>query len=388
MYKLNSLKVSNFRSFAKEQKIEFNTDITAVYGANASGKSNISRSLNFMFWFMSNSSSANISKIPFEPFLLRKDNTSPTSLEIEFSSDKTTLRYGFSFKSDKIISEELVDLSSQKEKIIFSRTGQKINNIKTAKKLKFTNSLLEKTRQTTLLITKAREDNNQYANIVFDFIDKIGVFSSNNPSLRQSSIKILNERPELKDKVLKFLRSADLWIRDFTINEIDTPDEIIKSLPIVDELKEGFKKSTLIKTKHSVRGEKNEIVDYINFSLDDEESTGTRIIFDLAPLIVASVEDGTPLYIDEFGIHLHPDICSYILKYFKDKSQSQLIINTHDTSLMNALSREEIILVEKNQAEESLISRLSDYSPRKDAPIEKHYRKGLYGARPFLKGIK
>ena len=53
MYKLNSLKVSNFRSFAKEQKIEFNTDITAVYGANASGKSNISRSLNFMFWFMS-----------------------------------------------------------------------------------------------------------------------------------------------------------------------------------------------------------------------------------------------------------------------------------------------------------------------------------------------
>ena len=137
-----------------------------------------------------------------------------------------------------------------------------------------------------------------------------------------------------------------------------------------------------------MRGEKNEIVDYINFSLDDEESTGTRIIFDLAPLIVASVEDGTPLYIDEFGIYLHPDICSYILKYFKDKSQSQLIINTHDTSLMNALSREEIILVEKNQAEESLISRLSDYSPRKDTPIEKHYRKGLYGARPFLKGIK
>ena len=55
---------------------------------------------------------------------------------------------------------------------------------------------------------------------------------------------------------------------------------------------------------------------------------------------------------------------------------------------MNNMSREEIVFIEKNQAEESLISRLSDYSPRKEAPIEKHYRSGLYGARPFLKEIK
>lgn len=106
-----------------------------------------------------------------------------------------------------------------------------------------------------------------------------------------------------------------------------------------------------------MRGEKNEIVDYVYFYLDNQESVGTRIVFDLAPLIVASVEDKTPLYIDEFGIHLHPDICRYILKYFKDNSQSQLIINTHDTSLMRELSREEVVFVEKNQAEESLISR-------------------------------
>ena len=387
MYKLNSIKVSNFRSFAKEQQIEFNTNTTAIYGANASGKSNISRSLSFMFHWIKNSSAANFSKIPFEPFLLRKDNINPTSLEIEFLSDNKTLRYGFSFKSDRIISEKLVDLSSQKEKIIFNRIEQKIENSSTAKKHGFTKSLLEKTRQTTLLITKAREDNNPYANIVFDFIDRMGVFSPNNPELREASLNILNERPELKEKVLEFLKSADLWIRDFTIDEIDTPDEIIKNLPLIDELKNQFRKSTLITTKHSVRGDKNEIVDYIQFSLDNQESTGTRIIFDLAPLIVASVEDGSPLYIDEFGIHLHPDICNYILKYFKN-NQSQLIINTHDTSLMNNMSREEIVFIEKNQAEESLISRLSDYSPRKEAPIEKHYRGGLYGARPFLREIK
>lgn len=387
MYKLNSIKVSNFRSFAKEQQIEFNTNTIAIYGANASGKSNISRSLSFMFHWIKNSSAANFSKIPFEPFLLRKDNISPTSLEIEFLSNNKTLRYGFSFKSDKIISEKLVDLSSQKEKIIFNRIEQKIENSSTAKKHGFTKSLLEKTRQTTLLITKAREDNNPYANIVFDFIDRMGVFSPNNPELREASLNILNERPELKEKVLEFLKSADLWIRDFTIDEIDTPDEIIKNLPLIDELKNQFRKSTLITTKHSVRGDKNEIVDYIQFSLDNQESTGTRIIFDLAPLIVASVEDGSPLYIDEFGIHLHPDICNYILKYFKN-NQSQLIINTHDTSLMNNMSREEIVFIEKNQAEESLISRLSDYSPRKEAPIEKHYRGGLYGARPFLREIK
>ena len=298
MYRINSFKVCNFRSFAKEQQIEFNTNITAVYGANASGKSNIASSLGFLAGFICNSAEANIFKIPFEPFLLRKDNDNPTSMEIEFLSNDKKLRYGFSFKSDRIISEKLVDLSTQKEKIIFSRIEQKIENDSTAKKYGFTKSLLEKTRLTTLLITKAREDNNLYANYIFDFIEKMGVFSPNNPELRRASLKILKERPKLKEKVLNFLKSADLWIRDFTIDEIDTPDEIIKNLPIVDEFKDSFKKSTLITTRHSVRGEENEIVDYIDFSLDAQESTGTRIIFDLAPLIVASVEDGSPLYID------------------------------------------------------------------------------------------
>lgn len=387
MYKINSFKVCNFRSFAKEQQIEFNTNITAVYGANASGKSNIASSLGFLAWFICNSAEANIFKIPFEPFLLRKDNDNPTSMEIEFLSNDKKLRYGFSFKSDRIISEKLVDLSTQKEKIIFSRIEQKIENDSTAKKYGFTKSLLDKTRLTTLLITKAREDNNLYANYIFDFVNNIGVFSCNNPELRKTSVNILRERPELKEKVLNFLKNADFWIRDFSIDEIDIPDEVIKNLPLIDEFKKKFKTSTSIKTKHSVRGEKNKIVDYVYFYLDNQESVGTRIVFDLAPLIVASVEDKTPLYIDEFGIHLHPDICRYILKYFKDNSQSQLIINTHDTSLMRELSREEVVFVEKNQAEESLISRLSDYSPRKDAPIEKHYRKGLYGARPFLRGV-
>lgn len=388
MYKLNSLKVSNFRSFAKEQQIKFDKNVIAIYGPNASGKSNIAKSLTFLYWFVSRSAGADISKIPFEPFLLKKDNNNPTLMEIEFLSNGKNLRYGFSFKSDEIVSEKLVDLSRQKEKIIFNRVGQNIKNASTAKKYGFTRSLLEKTRPTTLLITKAREDNNLYANNVFDFINNMRIFACNNPELRQTSVHILNDRPELKEKVLKFLRSADLWIRDFTIDEIDTPDEIVKNLPVIDEFKEKFKKSTLITTQHSIRGDKNEIVGYAQLSLDTQESTGTRIIFDLAPLIIESIEDGTPLYIDEFGIHLHPDICRYILKYFKDNGKSQLILNTHDTSLMNELSREDIIFIEKNQAEESIVSRLSEFSPRKNAPLEKHYRKGIYGARPFLREDK
>ena len=389
MYRLISFKIANFRSFFREQKLDFKrSNIAAIYGPNASGKSNTAHALDFAKWFIINSARAEIVKIPFEPFLLRLANDSPSAIEFEFLSNGKTFRYGFTFNSDEIISEKLIDLTSQKEKVVFCRSYQTIENLATAKKFGFTENLLNKTRRTTLLITKAREDNNSYANAVFDFLAHFNVITCGKSSLRQISVDLLNRNPGMKQKILKFLRSADFWIRDIKIDEVDTPDEVINNLPFTDDFKKSLQKSVSITTTHSVRDEDEKIVDNADFSLDRQESAGTQVIFDLAALIIYSLEQKSSLYIDEFGLHLHSDICHFILQQFQGDANSQLILNTHDNSLMNYLAREEIIFVDKNQSEESLVTPLVDLSPRANDPFEKHYRKGLYGAKPILRGSK
>ena len=366
MYRLNSCKITNFRSFLSEQKLDFNkSNITAIYGSNASGKSNTARALDFTKWFIFNSAKAEIVKIPFEPFLLRKNNKMPSTIEIEFRSNDRVFRYVFSFNADEIVGETLVELTSQKEKVVFSRSYQNIGNIATAKKFGFTENLMNETRKTTLLITKAREDNNSYANAVFDFLSHFNVITCGTPELRQISVDLLNHNANMKNKVLSFLRSADFWIRDLRVDETD-----------------------IVTTMHSVRDSSAKIVDSAELSLDGQESAGTRIIFDLSALIIYSLEQKSSLYIDEFGLHLHPDICYFILRQFRNSPDAQLILNTHDDSLMNYLMREDIVFVDKNQAEESFITPLTSLSPRANDPFEKHYRKGLYGARPIIKEPK
>ena len=394
MNKLLHLKIANFRSFFSEQVLFFdnkiNTNITALYGPNAGGKSNTARALLFIKWFLQNSTNARILKIPFEPFLLRADNTLPTGFGIEFITGNRKFQYNFEFNSDEVMSEELKELTTQKEKIIFRRHRQQITNVATAKKFGFTDNLMKKTLKTGLLITKAREDNNEYANAVFEFMANFNVITSGTPELRNISIGLLKTDPTIKSKVLGFLRNADFWIRDLVVDDIDTPGEVINNLPFNEEIKSYMRKqkSVSITTQHSVRDDDKKIVGQIQLSIDGQESAGTNVIFDLSALIIHSVEKGAPLYIDEFGLHLHSDICKYILDKFRDNKNAQLILNTHDISLMSELNREEIVFVDKNQAEESVITPLMDLSPRKDESLEKRYKQGLYGAKPFIRETK
>ena len=95
MYKLSSFKIANFRSFFNEQKLDLKkTNITAIYGSNASDKSNTAHALNFAKWFIFNSAKAEIVKIPFEPFLLRTDNNLPSTIEIELLTRSEERRVG------------------------------------------------------------------------------------------------------------------------------------------------------------------------------------------------------------------------------------------------------------------------------------------------------
>jgi len=291
-YQLRYFAVENFRSIKSEQKIIFNNNrVVAIYGANASGKTNLARSLKFVRWFVANSANADISAIPYEPFKLNVDTrTKPSLFTIEFGNGSEAFKYTFSVDASSIVFEELVDLSSNRPKIIFTRQNDDLNT--SASKYGFGKQLFGLTRKSTLLITKAYENNNEYARKVFAMIQSFRVLTVGDGGLKGWGSKVIRDNPQSKQRVLEYLKRADLWIRDFDIEDRDFPDDLINALPFKEEEKNKLRaeRFTSIKTKHAVRDDDGNIIGYEMFDMGDEESAGTNNFFDMImPIIEALI---------------------------------------------------------------------------------------------------
>lgn len=398
---LLKFKLKNYRSFYDEQVIAFcegdiARPVTAIYGPNASGKSNIMKALAFMRWFIINSTAANILEIPVEPFMLKEGFLErPSEFEVEFKNDGRHFIYGYAATRKEVSYEYLREYASSTKKsltTIFERENGKLNP--SAIKFNFGKKLNESTRSTSLLITKARENNNEYANAVFGWLDSINVLYGDPDETTSWSVSQMRGNSELTKDVLDLMKQADLWIRGFSIEDVDIPSELIHQLPFSDEIKRNIlsssEKPSSIKTIHALRDVNQKIIGEQVFDMVANESNGTQRIFSLAAPIIDTLQNGKILFIDEFGTYLHPDMCNFLVALFKsdrNKFNAQLIVNTHDTSLMSEdgpLNRADVLFVEKNQVEETIISALSGKSARIDDKFEKRYRQGLYGAKPQI----
>lgn len=399
---LLSFEVTNFRSIYDTQCLDLHENrntartMTAIYGQNASGKTNISKALRFMKWFVINSVNANIIQTPHDPFLLRDHSAKEDStFKVEIMSHGRHLRYEFSLNKKGVTREVLAEYpeDSAKAKILFRRTPNGLNP--TAARYGFGKKLFENTLKGALLLTKARENNNEHANAVFEwFAGSLNVLTGELKETEEWSLENIKFNPEMKDGVLKLLKKADFWIQDFDIKEVDIPDEVFNQLPFTDDVRSTIpRRTTTVKTKHTVRNKNHDVVGEQIFDMAGQESTGTQQFFNLAAPILHTIANGMTLYIDEFGTYLHPDICQFIVELFNspelNRSGAQLIVNTHDASLMSKeaklLRREDIVIVEKNYMEETLITPLVDKSVREGESFEKRYREGLYGGKPQIK---
>ena len=124
-YTIESFSVANFRSIDSMQIIKFN-EVTALYGANASGKSNLWQALNIMVLLIRQSTRADLSSLPYFPYVLRQGNQgNPTVMELVFTDrdNQQTYKYSFSYNNDSIIDERLLDVSRSMNNplTIFSR---------------------------------------------------------------------------------------------------------------------------------------------------------------------------------------------------------------------------------------------------------------------------
>lgn len=399
MIELTSLSIENFRSFNEPQTIEFaeasKRKITMLYGSNAAGKSNVVKALKTALNCIAHSSSANW-RLPYEPFLLNSvSSESPSCFKLAFRYDNRSITYSFSFDGQRIVEEKLQEQStnSEKQKTIFARDNNgRLNS--TAAKFKFGKRLAQKTRADTLLITKAREDNNEYANIVFSLLESISIVDDDFADAPWDSrfVEMLRDDEELRSKTVNLLNKCDFAIRDIAIRRAPLPEGLLDSLPI--EIPPSLKSEMMergvieFKTIHAVRDGEGTVVGYRDFDFGSMESMGTRKFFEVAVPIIDALDNGKTLFIDEFSSYIHPNLAGTIVSMFKEQAENmkpaKLVVITHNTAMMDSLDRDEVILMEKTLGEESRAFSLKDAGARKNDAFEKRYRAGYYGGVPQI----
>ena len=394
MAELLSFKIANYRSFYAEQELSFEEDgsqrkVTAIFGPNSGGKSNTAKAMAVFRSCIQNSASANW-VLPYDPFLLRDTSVGePTVFAARFRSGDYEYSYAFAYNSTRVVSESLSfkKTSTGKQTLVFTRSedGSLSNS---AVKFGFGKKLVSKTRQETLLITKGREDNNEYSNAVFDLVDSLGVIVGD-VDLHPTLVQMLKENPVLKDRVLALLRKCDFAIRDIVVEDAVIPDGVLDQLPLDETTKRalasGMARASVFSTVHFVRDSESTVVNRANLDFVSAESMGTRKFFEMAVPMLDALSRGMTIYIDEFGSYIHPTLLNVLIDLFRsdDAGGACLIINTQNSAVMDAgLNRGDIVFVEKNLAEESRISTLEHRGVRSNEAFEKRYRSGLYGAVP------
>ena len=356
----------------------------AIYGANASGKSNLFKILTLVVLMLRSSNSVDINaKLPLIPFKLDKGSVNkPSEFEIKFILDETRYVYGFIADKDKIYDEYLYYYPNGRETKIFDRTN--INEYSyTQKDEKILREIETKNAQNKFFLATATNWNFDKTKAAYNFLTN-GIGTCNNLEiLKNMAYKMYETNPDyLKDFAIDFLQKADFNIEDYQISQIDVPGEFLTAIPefITKTLPDKPKAyQVLFKHKNSD-----------NYLSIDEESLGTQMIFAFIPFLADSLKNKKVLIIDELDKSLHPFLVQYIVEIFNDaeinKNGSQLIFNTHDTNLLNILRRDQIWFTEKNsETGESDLYSLSDFSVRKQENVEKGYMLGRYGAVPFIK---
>ncbi|MDK2899241.1 MAG: uncharacterized protein PWQ10_428 [Patescibacteria group bacterium] len=389
--KLVSFSINNFRSFLSEQSVGFDIDDTNVdifVGPNNSGKSNILQAMAVFKSFVQSSTSFQSPRELFTPFAFNEEaENMPTTLSAEMQLDKFIYSYSFSVQNSKVIAEVLkrCRLNSNSKKsytTLFSRLSMDKNRYEG---YGFDSKILKATREDSLVLTKAFENNNKYALDVFHWL---GHFLFVSGSLEQNSTaKRISEDDGFKTKVLDLLRRADLSIQDLSSTKINMPDDIFDQLPVYKSVKSKLDRTAWdVRTTHMVYDSSGKVVKTRAMPIGTE-SMGTRRIFELASPILDSLDKGNILYIDEFETHLHPRECEFLVELFTSKENSnnaQLILNTHNAQLLDRVGRDSIHLVGKNSREETILGRISKDIRTNDTLLEKKYTKGVFGAVPNI----
>jgi AAA15 family ATPase/GTPase len=364
-----------------------------VYGANASGKSNLIKALQYMRGVVLESAALQPGQTfdRLQPFKLDATSGSlPTQFELTFILDGVRYQYGFAMNAQRIVSEQLLVYKAFKPQRWFERhfdaeTGKDVYEFGPG--LKGAKNLWEgATRPNALFLSVAVQLNSDALRPVFDwFAHRLVIFNEQSPLSPHFSVQMLKQEAQ-RHAICEFLRAADTSIADI---EVATKQAMVHNLHF--DLATGKREETAseqavdeVKFHHVTEHGK------AVFDLTDE-SSGTRNLLFLTGPILDILGKGLTLVIDELDTSLHTLLVQALVRLFHrpevNTGGAQIVFTTHDTSLLDAYGlfrRDQVWFVEKRPDQSSSLYPLLDFSPRKNEALERGYLQGRYGALPFL----
>jgi uncharacterized protein len=357
--------------------------VMAIFGANASGKSNVLHALDYLFRLIKGKGyergQSHFFQTSHPPFALDEaSRLAPTKFDLQIIQDGYIYHYHLAIFGSKVHRERL-DYSpstTKRPRQLFLREWSDQHSIYKWKNgdtfsgphLQLENSLFED----ELFINLISRLNIAVTAPLIRFLE-IYVGGSILVPIEVENLVNANfiratatDRPDAKANIVKILRQFDVGILDLEFEKPHAPED------------------PGIYATH--RKENGETVSW-RF---EEESLGTQRLFSFACAIVVTLERGGLVVLDELGTNLHPKITSYIIQLFQNPKTNpkgaQLIFTSHDNTLQRnqLLRRDQIWFTEKRSDQSTDLYSLADFKVRNDLAIDKAYLDGRFGAVPFL----
>jgi len=343
------------------------TNILAVKGANASGKTNVLKLLSFIQYFTIYSFNNKLDDdIDFHSYF---NNNEVTEIYIVFSEKDIEYTYELTLRKEEVLSEVLYKKVKRKTKII-----QRVNNeiVYTAKE--FESLQILKLKSNASFISTAKQYDLDEIDLIYSLFNNIrtNVHSMGRddelPNYQIASA-FYNENKNVFQFVKSVLQKADTGIKDIKILNMENKETgKIEYFPIFD---------------YEVKEQKN----YLTFF---DQSSGVKSLFQQLGIYKLALNEGAVLALDEFDINLHPDLLPMLIDFFEDEKKNinnaQLIFTTHNSEIMDELGKYRVVLVNKKE-NESFLYRLDEIPGdilRNDRSISSVYNTGKIGGKPKI----
>ena len=416
------LKIKNFRSYKEESSFTFEAlddefkeenvitvslndgrkmrllKSAAIYGANASGKSNVLWALKVLTLLVRNSRNFPVGmEIPYFPFLFSEDSRNKdTELILDFIVEGNLYQYRIVFNKQRFEDEKLILMHEYGSELVFARTdGGKKLIFKDAWKSKTIDMQGVQLLPNHLVLSELAVKPQNKLQDIYQFFDMLEVeVIVDNINLKANNVQVAQEilksnDSKLFDQLKQLLRVADLGVDD--VDMIRRGDEDFK---FPDYVPQDTKRQFIEDNRWEFRvmhkthdGGQMAMPIY-------EESVGTQNLFSLGAKILSVLEKGSVLVYDEMHLAVHPKLFKLLVKLFhspiSNPKNAQLLFTTHDTTVVsdNMMRADQIWFTEKNETGESVLYSAQDFNDMKIVvPFEDWYRDGRFGAIPDLNDV-
>lgn len=392
---LRSFRVGNHRSFADENELLLMpasddrsvVPVTAIYGANASGKSNLLDGLRFMQRAVTRSFSQwePFAGVPRSPFSFRTSHVVavPSAYVVEIVADGIPWTYGFTVDNERVLEEWLFSYPEKRKRVLFQRVGDEYSSgsamAENRAQLKVIQGL---TRPNALFLSAVAQAMPEMFQPVHRWFRESLILADRRRSATSAVARRIREvllRSSANEglRLLELVQAADFGIAAIETPEI-LPDSGARAMP------------PLVFDHYGSEG--------VGLPLE-QESAGTIAWLELLPEVLDALDRGRVLVIDEIDTSLHPLLTASLIELFQSEETNsngaQLILTTHDSSLLGTvvrpdglLNRDQVWFVEKDADGTSTVYPLTDYKPRNEHNLERRYLGGSFGAIPNVDFVR